>query len=246
LADNQMTLYNKWSQTKSKEDFQSLYETMKDTIEISSRKAAMGSNVPQSAHKIWAAQIFLDSLKTYNPNMDTQLKTHVSNAIMRKANRLNYTYQDLGSKSEQRATKVGLFQAENANLINELGREPSAAELADRTHLGIRDIERLQKELHKNLSTNIGIDSQIGVETTFSEEVLSYIYYELNNEQKVVYEYIYGRNGKPRLVKTNGKVDFDEIASRSRMSKSKVYRLVKEIEIILESRLKNAPSRNAP
>lgn len=237
-----MDLYKKWSQTKSKEDFQNLYSTMKDTIEISSRKAAMGSNVPQSAHKIWAAQLFLDSLRTYNPNMGAQLKTHVSTAIGRKANRLNYTYQDLGSKSEQRATKVGVFQAEHANLLNELGREPSMAELADRTHLGIKDVERLQKELHKNLSTNVGLDDQIAIETSFDDEVLSYIYYELSNEQKVVYEYIYGKNGKPRLVKPNGKVDYDEISKRSRMSKSKVYRIVKEIEKVLEARLKNVPS----
>lgn len=242
MADNHTDLYNQWRKTQSKEDFQSLYDSMKDTIEISSRRAAIGSNVPQSAHKIWAAQLFLDSLRTFNPTMGAQLKTHVSTAIGRKANRLNYTYQDLGSKSEQRATKVGLYQAEYANLLNELGREPSAAELADRTHLGIKDIERLQKELHKNLSTNVGLENQIAVETSLGDEVLSYIYYELNNEQKVVYEYIYGRNGKPKLVKMNGKVDYDEIARRSHISKSKVYRIVKEISNILETRLKNVPS----
>lgn len=236
MADKIDNLYNKWNQTQSKKDFQGLYAEMKPVIERSTWKAAMGSNIPQSAHRIYAAQNFLTALGTYKPDKGT-LKTHIQNAVENKAKRLNYLYQDLGTKSESRATKVGRYQAEYANLMNELGREPSTAELADRTNMGIKDIARLQKELHQNLSTNIGLDSQIAAEGSVSDEILSYLYYELNNEQRVVYEYLYGRNGKPRLVKKNNIIDFDAISSKTNMHSSKVRRVVKSIEKKLEEKL---------
>lgn len=218
---SEIDLFKAWQQTGDKTHFQSLYGQMKPLLDTAATKASYGSNLPKSAHQIWAAQSFMDALKTYDPARGVALQTHVYNAVHQKAKRLNYLYQNLGQVPEPRAMQVGLFNTEKANLTHELGREPSAAELADRTGLGLKDIERLQKEIQKDLSLS-SLEEEVTVESPREEEILSLIYYDLTNEEKTVYDYIFGKHGKPRLVKPNRKIDFEGIAGRVGFSSSKV------------------------
>lgn len=197
---------------------------MKPLLETAASKASMGSNIPKSAHQLFAAQNFYDSLRTFDPKKGVALQTHVYGTVHQKAKRLNYQYQNLGQIPEPRAIQIGKFQTEYGNLTEELGREPSAAELADRMSVGLKDVERLQIEIRKDFSMS-GLEEQIVAETPREEEVLAYIYYELTPEEKVVYDYIFGKHGKQRLVKRNGKIDFDAIALRTKFSTSKVRSL---------------------
>lgn len=221
---NELDLFNKWKKTQSKEDFQSLYGSMKNMIHVAAQKAAYGSNLPESAHRVYAAQAFLDSLRTFDPKNGV-LQTHVYGSVQNKVKRLNYEYQNMGKMSEQRAVIVGRFQNEMENLKSELGREASSAEIADHMSLPIKQVTVLQRELRKDLALGAGTDEVSYEEGTKEEEFLNYIYYELNNEEKVVYEYITGHFGKPRLVRKNNKIDFTSIAQRMGVSESKVRTL---------------------
>lgn len=197
---------------------------MKPLLDSAATKASFGSNLPKSAHQIYAAQNFLDALRTYNPDRGVSLQTHVYGAVHQKAKRLNYLYQNLGQTPEPRAQMVGRFQNEQANLRYELGREPSAAEMADRLSIGLKDVERLHIEIQKDLSlSDIGDD--VVIESSKDEETLAHIYYDLTNEEKLVYDYIFGRHGKPALVKGGKRPDFDAIAARVGFSASKVRTL---------------------
>lgn len=216
--------FKQWQKTQNPQHFQALYKSMKPLLETAASKAAVGSNIPKPAHQLFAAQNFYDSLRTYDPNKGVALQTHVYGTVHQKAKRLNYLYQNLGQIPEPRAIQVGRFQTEYGNLTEELGREPSAAEIADRMAISIKDVERLQTEIRKDFSLS-GLEEQLVAETPREEEILSYLYYELSNEEKVVYDYIFGKHGKQRLVKRNGKIDFDGIASRTGFSTSKVRSL---------------------
>lgn len=217
---NELDLLNKWRETQNPQHFQALYQSMKPLIYKAAEKASYGSNIPESAHKIWAAQNFLESLRTYKPG-EAALATHVYNSVHQKAKRLNYMYQNLGHMPEPRAAKVGLFQNEQSNMRGELGREPSAAELADRLNWGLREVTRIQKEIHKDLAMADGTEEQPVFESSADEEVLNDIYYSLTPEEQVVFDHVYGRHGKSSAVKANRKVDFDLIGKRSGMSSSK-------------------------
>lgn len=231
-------LYKTWKEKQDKESFQNLYMTMKPDIENAAKRASIGSNIPQPVHKIWAAQSFYDSLRTYNPNAGASLKTHVWNSVQNKAKRLNYKYQDLGSKPEPRAAMVGLFQNETANLTMELGREPSALELSERMGVGIKDVERIRKEVKKDLAFDQGVGEDITFEQSVDEEILNFLYYELGNEEKLVYEHLFGRGGRSRALKPNGRVDFDEIAKRTGFSTSKVRQIAKKIGTKLQKHMR--------
>jgi DNA-directed RNA polymerase specialized sigma subunit len=218
---DEMTLFNQWKQTGDKIYFQGLYNSMRPLIEGAAKKASYRSNLPQSAHRIYAAQNMLDALRTYDPSKGVALQSHVYGAVHQKAKRLNYLYQNLGQMPEPRATMVGRYQTELDNLKEDLGREPSSIEVSERMGIGLKDVERLHKEVHKDLSTS-GLEEEIITESPREEEILSHLYYDLNTDQQIVYDYVFGKHGKARLGKASGKIDFEGIAMRTGFSQSKV------------------------
>lgn len=226
--EHELNLYKRFMQNNDKEAFQELYKSYKPLLNEATKKASYNSNIPQAAHKMYAAQNFMDSLKTFDPNK-ASLNTHVYNAVNQKANRLNYQYQNLGHMPETRQMQIGKFQSEMENMRADLGREPSQAELSDRLGLGLKDVSRLQTEVRKDLALAEGTEEQTYFESSQDEEMLDYLYYDLGEEEKVVYEYMFGKHGKPRYEKPNKKVDYKRIASQVNFSESKVRSLANNI-----------------
>lgn len=222
---DELTIFEKWKKTGEKEHFQALYTSMKPLIHRAAEKAAYGSNLPVSAHKLYAAQAFMDSLRTFDPKGGSALQTHVYGSVENKVKRLNYEYQNMGKMPEPRAVMVGKFMNEFENMKIDLGREPSSAEMSDHMGLPMKQIVHLQKEIRKDLSMEGGTEEVAFSEGTKEEEFLNYLYYELGPEEKVVYEYITGAFGKPKLVRVNNKIDFASIAQRMGVSESKVRTL---------------------
>lgn len=221
----ELDLFKKWKKTGDKEHFQELYGSMKNLIYDAAKKASYGSNLPESAHKIYAAQNFLEALKTYDPNKGTALQTHVYGAVHQKAKRLNYLFQNLGHSPEPRVQKIGVFQNEHQYLRDSLGREPSVAELADHLSWNVKEVVNMQKELRKDLAMDAGTEEVPFFESPKEEEVLNFLYYDLSPEEKVVYEYIFGKFGRPKMMKANNKVDFAGISRMTNMSESKIRSL---------------------
>jgi DNA-directed RNA polymerase specialized sigma subunit len=230
--------FSTWQQTGSTASFQALYGAMKPLINTAASRAAMGSNIPESAHKIWAAQAFHDSLKTYDPSKGTALQTHVFNAVQGKAKRLNYMYQNLGKITEPRAIQVGVFQNERENLRSELGREASSAEIADRLGWSLKNVSLIQKEVHKDLSLSGGLEETPYFQSSAQEEVLDYLYYELSGEEQTIYDLVWGKHGKPKHVKPNKKIDYERIAVSASMSTSKARQIMGRIVEKLSRALK--------
>lgn len=236
--EQELSIFNKWKKTQDPSYFKELYGSMKNLIYDAARKASYGSNIPESAHRVYAAQNFLDALRTYNPKGGAALQTHVYGSVHQKAKRLNYLYQNLGSMPEPRAQIVGLYQSEYENMRATLGREPSTAEMADKLGIGIKNVANIQKEIRKDLGMGEGTEEVAFAEGSRDEELLSYLYYDLAPEEKVVYEYIFGKFGKPRLVKKNGKLDFDQVASKMGVSTSRVRAIYAGIRKKLEKTIR--------
>ena len=231
------SIFEKWRATQNPEHFKALYTAMKPDIEKAGMKASYGSNIPQAAHKIYQAQVFMDALRTFNPERG-KLKTHVYGAVQNKAKRLNYLYQDIGYKPEPRASKVGLYQNEYENLRQYLGREPSTTELADQLGWNQKDVVNIQKEVVKDLAISDGIEEHAVAQGSRDLEVLNFLYYELSGEEKLVYDYVLGAHGKPKLVKPGGKTpDYDKIARQAGFSASKARTVWKRVGAKLKKAL---------
>lgn len=234
---NEVELYKNWKQTGSTATFQQLYTSMKPLLMEAAKKASYGSNVPQTAHQIWAANSFYEALRTYRPTAGSALQSHVYNAVHKKANRLNYIYQNLGHIPEPRAMKIGLYQNIYENMKADMGREPSTGEIAERLQWGIKDVSKIQTELKKDYALNVDAEGQKFFETSLDEEILDYVYYELAPEEQLIYDYVFGKNGRPRMVKANKKVDFDGIAMKVGFSSSKVRALWTKVRLKVEKAL---------
>jgi hypothetical protein len=225
----ELKLFEQWKHTGEKKYFHQLYYSLKPLLDSAANKASYGSNIPKASHEIWAAQNMLTALGTYDPKKGVTLQTHVYGAVHQKAKRLNYMYANMGQMPEPRAIQVGNYQSAVANLTEEFGREPSAAELADHMSIGIKDIERLRGEVQKDLSLQ-GLEDQTFFETPREQEILHLLYFDLTAEEQVIYDYMFGKHGKPRLVKANQKIDFDDIGRRSGFSSSKARAVFNRIK----------------
>ncbi len=226
----EIDLFKAWKQTGDNKHFQELYSSMKPLIYKAAQKAAMGSNIPEPAHRMYAAQAFLDALNTFKPNAGAELQTHVYGSVHQKVKRLNYTYQNLGSMPEPRAQRVGLYQTELANLKAELGRDPTDYELAKRTGMTTSEIQHLKKEITKDLAIGEGTEETAFFESSVEAEKFEHLYYDLKPEEKVVFEYIQGINGKPKCVKSNNKINFERIANLTNLSASRVRTIYSQIK----------------
>lgn len=233
----EQALYHDWSKNQSTASFQQLYTSMKPLLYEAARKASFGSNIPESAHQIWAAQNFYDALRTYKPSAGTALQTHVYNAVHQKAKRLNYLYQNMGHIPEPRLAQVGLYQNIYENMKATMGREPAPAELADKLGWGIKDITKIQKELTKDLAMDLGAEEHGVFESSIDEEILDYVYYELNSEEQLMYDYVFGKHGKPKMIKASGKIDFDRIAQKVGFSSSKARALWTKVRLKVQKAL---------
>jgi len=234
---NELDLFNKWNTTQDKRHFQALYTSMKPLLYDAAQKAAYGSNIPESAHRIYAAQNFLDALRTFKPSAGASLQTHVYGAVHQKAKRLNYLYQNLGHMPEPRAMQVGLYQTEHANLRDSLGRDPTHQEIAERLGWAVKDVQHIQNEIHKDLALAEGVEEQVTFESSADEETLEYLYYDLTPEEQQVYDYILGKHGKPKLVKANNRIDFDKISGKTGYSASKIRSIADRIKVKLKKAL---------
>lgn len=233
----EIDLYHDWKKNQTVGSFQKLYTSMKPLLFEAAKKASYGSNIPMSAHQVWAAQNFQDALRTYKPTSGTALQSHVYNAVHQKAKRLNYLYQNLSHTPEPRAMQIGLYQNIYENMKEDLSREPSAAEIADKLGWGLKDVNKIQTEIKKDLALDYTTEDKGFFESSIDEEILEYVYYDLNPEEQLVYDYVFGKNGKRKMIKLNNKIDFEGISREVGFSASKVRALWTKVRLKVEKAL---------
>lgn len=168
----------------------------------------------------FAAQNFLDSIKTFDPAKGS-FRTHAFNHVAEKGKRLNLKYQNIGTIPEHRATKYQVYQTAVHLLREELGREPSTLEIADECNMPVREIETLRSEVKKDLIAQEHMVSKgLGfAQTDKAMQVARDVLYSLEPKHQLVLEYSLGLNGKtPLLKKVNGMPDLQAIAKAANIS----------------------------
>ena len=216
----------------SKETFMPLYTSFKPLLIRAASKNMRGSPLPQAAHMAFAAQNFLDATRTFDASKGASFRTHAFNTVLEKGKRLNLKYQNIGYIPESRATKYQAYQTGVHLLREELGREPSTVEIADEVGLPVSEIEKLRKEVKKDLVTREHIVSQ-GMQFAQSDkamQVMRDILYSLEPKHQLVLEYTVGMNGRPSLVKKSGKADISAIAKATGLGINEVRSARKTIK----------------
>jgi DNA-directed RNA polymerase specialized sigma subunit len=161
------------------------------------------------------------AFETYDPNRGASLGTWVTSKVQH-GDRWIRNRQNVGRIEERRRNKIGEFNTAFSELNIRLGREPDVHELSD--HLGWhpKTVNRLQTEQRKSYAASPMNVDPVSLMPSREAEVLRYIPYELDDQQRFVFEHTLGMNGREKISAT-------EIAKRLKVSNSTVSRIRTEI-----------------
>jgi DNA-directed RNA polymerase specialized sigma subunit len=104
------------------------------------------------------------------------------------------------------------------------GREPNEQELSDRLKWPIKEVTKMESELRNTLTDYTLEPETVGRmgNITKKEEYFRLLYNELDNTEKLVYEYGVGFGGKPKL-------NVKEMAKKLNTYPSNIVRIKKSI-----------------
>jgi len=219
-AQQEFQLWKKWNENKSPENLNNLLDYMNPTIQSNVNKFR-NAPIPNSALNLEAKKWAVKSFETYNPNRGAKLSTHTTN-WMKKLNRYVYSRQNVGYIPEERVIKIQTFNNVKSNLETKLGREPSQVELADELSWPLQEVERMDKELRKDIAPTDTMSDFGYITSDPNREIFNYIYFELSPQEQTVYDYTVGAHGKQKL-------SGNEIAKKLNVSPSKVSQLKRNI-----------------
>ena len=194
-SDLDTQAWNAWNASKSKKNLGVLLNRVKPILHKEVSRWS-GGGVARPVLEMEAKKIALNSFGTYNPTK-SKLSTHLTNNL-KGLSREVYTYSNPARLPEHRMIKAKTFIAVEDNLTETLGRLPSAQELADELNWNKKEVGRLRKELRSSFSDNA--PAPPGFNSTFEgAQELDFIYHDLNQQDKVVFEHTTGYSGAPIL-----------------------------------------------
>jgi DNA-directed RNA polymerase specialized sigma subunit len=186
--------------------------------------------VNESAFRAELHKHMIKAFQDYDPDRGASLRTHIENRIQ-KAKRFNSKYQNFAYIPEEPAGYIGRINRATDELKEDLGREPTHAEIAKQVNNNDPKARLTGKKVGDIITFQR--KDQPGSQWTFDpvartsdreQEVLSLMQAELpqifpNEDDRAVFEHIYGLNGKATITGTN------ELAKKLGKSPSQISRI---------------------
>jgi len=221
-SQRELELWHRWDQGGRKaEELEPLMQSLAPLIHQRSNIYAGKVNIPPPAvHAEFQIQA-INAIRSFDPNRGVQLNTHVTTQ-MRRGQRFITTYQNIGRIAEPRIYRITEFNAAKATLGDTLQREPSAHELADHMKWSVSQVSAMESELRREVPSSMLQAGTEELRPSKEGELLRLLQYDLSPQEKTVYEYLLGENGKPQLPP-------GQIAQRMGLSPSKVSRIKADI-----------------
>jgi DNA-directed RNA polymerase specialized sigma subunit len=174
--------------------------------------------IPESAFRAELENHFIKSLETYNPER-AALSTHI-NVRLQKAKRYMVQHQNLAYVPEGQAAYIGKIQKAQDQLRDDLGRKPTHSEIADQVGLAPKRVGTILRAMRKDIPASVFGESDPEIKSTARErEVLDLLQYNLSQDEKLVFNHLYGREGKAKINSTN------QLADKLGKSPSQISRL---------------------
>ncbi len=180
-----------------------------------------------------ARRIALDAARTYDPEKGP-LKGHLLGAL-RGLSRHAIKQQQLLSVPEGVAIDHHHLRIAEDELRDELGRDPSDGELADRAHMSPRRMAKIrafrpgfaqsQAEAPRSGEEGPGDVAVQGSDPT--HRIVDFLYPDLDPVNQAIVDHHFGRNGRPKLA-------FTEAARRLNLSPGAVSQRVKHIQSMVD------------
>lgn len=228
-------VYSQWQQTKTPDTNTALLKTIQPVIDtaVASYAGANANPTIRSRAKIMA----LKALDTYDPNRGN-VRTHLLSQLQ-SLRRLSAQSQNIISIPEQVGLDYGTLSDTESELYDELGRDPTDDELADRTGLSVRRIRKVRafnqpiSEGTTQQVTDEGqpgdVASSIPGATNAADAWFDFVYDDLSPTDKLVADLALGRHGRRRA-------STQEIARRLNITPGAVSQRAAKIQAMLDKR----------
>lgn len=179
-------------------------------------------NVAPTAFKAELTKHLIQAAHTFDPDRGVAFNTHVQTRI-RKAQRFNSKYQNIGYIPEDQARHIGPLRTAQNELADELGRDPTHVELANRMGLPAKKVTTLLGVLRKDVPSSHFEADPAAFSTGREADIVRLMQRApseyLTEEEVRVFNHIFGANGARKITNTTG------IASQLGLSLPKVSRL---------------------
>lgn len=201
-AERDLEYWHHWNNNGRKpEHLEPLLQSFKPVIAQAVNKYR-APTVSKSAFAAEATKLVIKAFSDYDPNR-AALATFVI-GHMPKLQREGNRVQNKAYIPEGKASLIGHIQRAQSQLRGDLDREPTIAEVAQ--HLG-----KTEHQVHSVLGAMKKdiVASQFDTDPTKTlparmQEILDFLPESLKPDERQVFEYIYGQNGKPKITETNG------------------------------------------
>lgn len=214
IEDDFAPAFNAWKQKPTKQTMGLLLTQVQPAIDkgVAANVGKQVSPVLRSS----ARKLAIGAIRSYDP-VKAQLSTHIINH-MKGLRRIGRQQQSIIHVPERIAIDQHFLSQSQAELEDQLGREPTTSELADHTGISMRRIGKIRS--YKSpvyegslLNQQSGEDDPYlpAVETDRAHYVIKAVYDDLDETNQQIIEWTLGLYGKPKL--TN-----QQIAARLRMT----------------------------
>lgn len=232
IKQRELELWHHWDQGgREIKDFQPLHKSFKPVITRQSRNwSSRNPQVPSSAIYHEMNKRFVMAMKSYNPNKGAGLNTWLGRHFL-KGGRFVRTYQNIGKIPEGQIRLITPYKQAKSDLFDELGHEPDTRSIADRLGEPVNKIAQLEREMsRKDLASSGFAEDPVTVVAPKELEAFKLVQYGLTPEERTVYEYTFGVNGKAQLRP-------GEIAKKAKLTPTKVSRIRNRLRVKIEEAL---------
>ncbi len=221
----ELELWHHWNDKGRKpEHVEPLMKSIEPLIrsETKKRMAGLGGSIPQAAIHNELRNAALRSVQNYNPSRGTQLTTHIVTGFQRisdfvAANR-NERYMP-----REHVDQYQTFQNTKAELAEELGREPTIAELnAKFPSWSPARVKKMNVGFGGELYTGMGTDFDDDPARMRPRDAFMLVKSQLTEQEKHFGDLHFPETGKPHTIKN--------IAKQLGISQDKAYRLKARVE----------------
>jgi len=194
---NEMEL---WAVYKKTGDSQALGQLVKmhiPQVEAVIRQKYSRANIPYSAIRAKGLSLVVDAINSYDPKYNRVLSSHTYD-YLKKLHRFVDQQKQVARISEAQSGKVAPYLEATRYMTENLGREPSSRELSDELGWGIRDVNKLKREITFETPTESWGGFAGITHETYEDDTIDYVYkFDLTPEEQFIFEHSIGFQGAP-------------------------------------------------
>lgn len=193
------TPYGKWQAEQTPENLYACVNSLKPTIDsVLATNGVTGNPQLAAQARVMAAK----AIKSYDPSQGASLATWVTSQLRALSRSIRQTDNIAGVPDKMILDSYAIYRAER-ELEDELGKEPTIQEIADRAHMSVKritDINRKTRAVSHESAFTEGANTYMqGNETDFSQDAMDYVYNDSDRIDQKLMEYVLGYGGKKEL-----------------------------------------------